>query len=70
MKKEYFRCTRNGLFTDPYGCSSSRYLECAYVGQSGYPNGILYRRDCPAGLRFNPACNYCDYPANVKCPTV
>ena len=37
---------------DAYGCSASRYLECAYVGVAGFPNGVLYRRDCPAGLRY------------------
>ena len=67
---EYFRCTQDGIFTDIYGCSSGRYLECVYFGQSsvGLSNGILFRRDCPPGLRFNPNFGYCDYATNFKCP--
>ncbi|CAF0703504.1 unnamed protein product [Brachionus calyciflorus] len=67
---EYFRCTQDGIFTDIYGCTSGRYLECVYFGQAsvGFSNGILFRRDCPPGLRFNPTFGYCDYASNFKCP--
>lgn len=67
---EYFRCTQDGIFTDIYGCTSGRYLECVYYGQAsvGFSNGILFRRDCPPGLRFNPTFGYCDYASNFKCP--
>jgi len=69
---EYFRCKSNGIFSDIYGCDNGRYLECAYYGQVqvGFPNGILYRRDCPPGLRYNPAYGYCDYASNVECSAV
>lgn len=66
---EYFRCTSNGIFNDVYGCEKGHYLECAYYGQSqlGFPNGILYKRNCPIGLKYNSALGYCDYADNVKC---
>ena len=68
--QEYFRCSNNGIFTDIYGCDNGRYLECAHYGQSqiGFPNGVLYRRECPPGLKYNPTFGYCDYAANVVCP--
>ncbi len=53
-----------------YGCANGRYLECVYFGSAGYANGILFRRDCPPGLRYNPAFGYCDYSVNVQCPQV
>lgn len=31
---EYFRCSKDGIFTDIYGCDNGRYLECVYYGQS------------------------------------
>ena len=34
LLKEYFRCSKDGIFTDVYGCDNGRYLECVYYGQS------------------------------------
>lgn len=56
---QYFRCTTNGKFTDTYGCDNGRYFECT--------NGVLARRDCGPGLRFNPSTGSCDYSINVRC---
>jgi hypothetical protein len=36
-------------------------------GLIGFPNGILYKRDCPTDLRFNQKYGYCDYAENVQC---
>jgi hypothetical protein len=35
-ENEYFKCTRNGRFSDPMNCSSGKYIECAFYGQSKY----------------------------------
>ena len=56
---EYFRCNQNGVFSDKEGCEFGRYFECS--------NGILSRRDCPPGTRFNSKSGYCDYISNVQC---
>ena len=31
------------------------------------PNGILYSRNCPPGLRFSTLDDRCDYPSVVQC---
>ncbi|CAF4554463.1 unnamed protein product, partial [Didymodactylos carnosus] len=68
-ESEYFRCRNNGRFADAPGCSQGKYFECVYVGQYdlGLPNGVLYSRSCPSGLRFNANYDRCDYPSAVQC---
>ncbi|CAF0765780.1 unnamed protein product [Didymodactylos carnosus] len=68
-ESEYFRCRSNGRFADTSGCGQGKYFECVYVGQYdlGLPNGVLYSRSCPPGLRFNANFDRCDYPSAVQC---
>lgn len=66
---QYFECPGNGRFVDPLSCESGGYFECAHFGstQIGLPTGILYQKQCGAGLRYDPARDVCDYAANVPC---
>ena len=47
----------DGYFPNPSDCSS--FYQCV--------SWILYKQDCPSGLRYNYGGNYCDWPQNVKC---
>ncbi len=69
LKPEYFRCVSNGRFKDQFNCAAGKYFECAFVRDSQRvdQSGVLSQRECPIGLRFNPACDSCDYAANVMC---
>ncbi len=69
LKTEYFRCVSNGRFKDQFNCAAGKYFECAFVRDSQRvdQSGVLSQRECPIGLRFNPACDSCDYAANVMC---
>ncbi|CAF3854827.1 unnamed protein product [Rotaria sp. Silwood1] len=66
---EYFRCQGNGRFADASNCKQGRYFECVYYGQYdlNLPNGILYSRNCPPGLRFSTLSDRCDYSSVVQC---
>ncbi|CAF1380734.1 unnamed protein product [Rotaria magnacalcarata] len=66
---EYFRCQNNGRFADVSNCKHGRYFECVYYGQYdlNLPNGILYSRSCPPGLRFSTLSDRCDYSSVVQC---
>ncbi|CAF1226026.1 unnamed protein product [Rotaria sordida] len=66
---EYFRCQGNGRFADVSNCNQGRYFECVYYGQNdlNLPNGILYSRNCPPGLRFSTLSDRCDYSSVVQC---
>ncbi|ESP00989.1 hypothetical protein LOTGIDRAFT_140156 [Lottia gigantea] len=48
-----------GLFSHPHDCG--KYLNC-------FAN-IPYVQSCPAGLHFNMAMGYCDFPSNAMCAT-
>ncbi|CAF4272198.1 unnamed protein product [Rotaria socialis] len=60
---EYFRCQNNGRFADVSNCKHGRYFEY----DLNLPNGILYSRSCPPGLRFSTLSDRCDYPSVVQC---
>ncbi|KAL9966350.1 hypothetical protein ACROYT_G024405 [Oculina patagonica] len=47
----------NGNYKDPNNCYG--FISCS--------NGLTYKMDCPAGLRYNYTINQCDWPANVPC---
>jgi len=47
----------DGYFPNPSDCSS--FYQCV--------SWIVYKQDCPSGLRYNYGGNYCDWPQNVKC---
>ncbi|KAM7447623.1 hypothetical protein ABFA07_004168 [Porites harrisoni] len=48
---------QNGNYKDPNNCHG--YIFCS--------NGIMYKKNCPAGLRYNYVLKQCDLPANVPC---
>ena len=66
MNVFYFLCSAamsfcsglpNGNYKDPNNCYG--FISCS--------NGLTYKMDCPAGLRYNYTINQCDWPANVPC---
>lgn len=47
----------DGNYKDPNNCYG--FISCS--------NGLTYKMDCPAGLRYNYTIDQCDWPVNVPC---
>ena len=47
----------DGNYKDPHNCYG--FISCS--------NGLTYKMNCPAGLRYNYTINQCDWSANVPC---
>lgn len=59
-----YKCPSNGLFKHPTICW--KFIQCIYYG-SVHERFLV--QNCPAGLYFNEAYQYCDHKYNVKCET-
>ncbi|MCP2276178.1 Chitin binding Peritrophin-A domain-containing protein [Nocardia amikacinitolerans] len=51
---EVFDCTNKENGKYPHPEDNTKYITCS--------NGVTYVTDCPAGLRFDPESQTCDWP--------
>ena len=54
---DYCNGKKNGFYSHP---QCDKYYQC-------YSGGVTAIQQCPAGLLYNSAYLYCDWPANVNC---